>query len=467
MKPSSQPLLGLCPIGKFVFSHEDALRHKRALQEKLKSWGVRFVDLEGVLPDGIVRDQAHVALAVAHFRAKGVEALFMPHCNFGTEGAVGMIGRQLGVPVLLWGPRDEAPLPDGRRLRDTLCGLFASSKVLHKLAVPFTYIENCRLDDAPLRQGVDTFLRAAHAANTLRTGMRLGLVGQRIDFFWTTIVNESELLERFKVEITPFDMVTFIDNVRNRVAKGHAGYMKEAEAMARTCTIEGFDDHEPLIRILAVRDQMLALAADHGLDGLAIQDFTSLVDAMGAYCFFANGLVSETVPVACESDVHGAISAVLMHRAAMGAPAFLADITIRHPDDDNGVLMWHPGAPVSMMKPGAKVRLGTHWILPSPLAGMPHFPLRDGAITLARFDGDGGRYQLAVGEGQSMSGPDTLNNAVWMKVDNWRRWERILIEGPFIHHAAMAYGNVGKALLEACRYIPGLEPVCLNESGLT
>jgi len=118
-----------------------------------------------------------------------------------------------------------------------------------------------------------------------------------------------------------------------------------------------------------------------------------------------------------------------------------------------------------MMKPGAKVRLGQHWILPSPLAGMPHFPLRDGAITIARFDGDGGRYQLAVGEGQSMTGPDTLNNYVWMKVDNWRRWERTLIEGPFIHHAAMAYGNMGKALIEACRYIPGLEPVILNEGG--
>ncbi len=147
-------LLGLCPIGKFVFSNEDAVRQKRAIQEKLRLWQIPFIDLEGVLEDGLVKDQAHCDAAVARFRQAGVNALFMPHCNFGTEGAVGMIARKLGVPVLLWGPRDDAPLADGTRLRDTLCGLFASSKVLTTLGVPFTYIENCRVDDPQLRQGV-------------------------------------------------------------------------------------------------------------------------------------------------------------------------------------------------------------------------------------------------------------------------------------------------------------------------
>lgn len=32
--------LGLCPIGKFVFSHEDAMHYKRGLQASLKQWGM-------------------------------------------------------------------------------------------------------------------------------------------------------------------------------------------------------------------------------------------------------------------------------------------------------------------------------------------------------------------------------------------------------------------------------------------
>lgn len=461
---SKKPLMGLCPIGKFVFSNEDAIRQKRLLQAKLAEWDVPFVDLEGVLEDGLVKDQGHVDAAVAHFRRAGAECLFVPHCNFGTEGAVGMIAKKLGVPILLWGPRDEAPLPDGTRLRDSLCGLFASSKVLYKVGVPFTYIENCRVDEQPLRQGVDTFLRAVNVANGLRAGMRVGLIGQRIDFFWTTIVNESELLQRFNVEVLPFDMVDFIRDARGRAAANRGRYAAEMRDLRGRFEVVDLDD-DAFINILAVRDQMLALAEDHGLEGIAFQTFQSIVDAMGAYCIFAEGEVTERYPFALESDIHGVISAALLRRANFNAaPAYLAEFTVRHPDDENGVLIWHAGAPVSMKHPDEVVRIGHHWILPSPLSGMTHFRLQDGPMTVVRFDGDFGAYRLAVGQGHAMAGPRTLNNYVWMKVDDWPRWERTLMEGPWIHHCAMTYGCFGDALVEACKYIPGLEPVRLDRT---
>jgi L-fucose isomerase-like protein len=457
-----KPLLGLCPMGKFVFSNTDALRYKRLLQEKLTAWGVRYVDLEGVLEDGLVKDQSHVDRAVAHFRAAGVDAVFMPHCNFGTEGAVGMIGKKLGVPVLLWGPRDEAPQPDGTRLRDSLCGLFASSKVLYKLGVPFTYIENCEVDDPALAQGMDTFLRAANVAAGLRRGMRVGLIGQRIDFFWTTIVNESELLQKFNVEVQPFDMVEFIAAARDRASRGRAAYEREIKDLSNRMVIEGLAD-DAFVNVLAVRDQILALGQDYGLEGIAFQTFNSVIEAMGAYCIFAEGEVAERYAFALESDVHGAISGALLKRANYdAAPVFLAEFTNRHPTDDNGVLIWHAGAPLSMAYPGEQPRIGHHWILPSPLSGMTHFRLHDGPLTVARFDGDFGQYRLAVGQGHTMDGPFTLNNYLWMKVDNWRHWERTLIEGPFIHHCAMAYGCYADAMVEACKYVSGLEAVRLD-----
>jgi L-fucose isomerase-like protein len=457
-----KPLLGLCPIGKFVFSNEDAIRQKQQLQANLAAWGVRYVDLEGVLEDGLVKDQSHVDTAVDHFRRAGVDCLFLPHCNFGTEGAVGMIAKKLGVPTLLWGPRDEAPLPDGTRLRDSLCGLFASSKVLYKLGVPFDYIENCRPDDPPLERGLDTFLRAANVANTLRRGVRVGMIGQRIDFFWTTIVNESELLQRFNVEILPFDMVEFIDAARDRAQRGRAGYEREVRDLRGRYEVVGLDDG-PFVHVLAVRDQILALAEAHGLDGVAFQTFMSVINAMGAYCIYAESQTAERYPFALENDIHGVISGLLLQRANFqSAPVFLAEFTTRHPTNDNGVLVWHAGAPVSMCHPDERVQLGHHWILPSPLSGMLHFRMQDGPITVARFDGDFGAYRLAVGEGHSIDGPRTLNNYVWMEVDDWPRWERTLIEGPYIHHCAMAYGRYGDALALACKFIPGLEPVRLG-----
>jgi len=460
MRPK-KPLLGLCPIGKFVFSNEDAVRQKELLQDKLRQWNVDFVDLDNVLECGLVRDQKHVEPAVERLKTAGVDCLFIPHCNFGTEGAAAMLARKLDVPTLLWGPRDEAPLPDGTRLRDSLCGMFATSKVLGKLGVTFTYIENCRTDEPPLKEGVDTFLRAVNVADVFRRGCRIGHIGQRIDFFWTTIINESELLERFHIEIQPFDMVDFIRDAKDRAAQGHTEYEKEAAKLREHCVVERLEDAS-LINILAVRDQMLALADQFGLEGFAIQDFTSLVDAMDAYCFYADSVVADHLAVGYESDIHGAISAVLMRRAAVdGKPSFLADLTIRHPENDNAILLWHAGAPLAMKHPDDQVRLGKHWILPSPLSGMTHFRLKEGPMTIARFDGDRGIYKLAVGEGHSCDGPTTQNNYVWMEVDDWPRWERTLMEGPFIHHAAMSYGHHAAAISEAVRYVPGLELVRL------
>mgnify|MGYP002633395607 FL=1 len=115
-----------------------------------------------------------------------------------------------------------------------------------------------------------------------------------------------------------------------------------------------------------------------------------------------------------------------------------------------------------MRHPEEKMKIGQHWILPSSLSGMTHFRIQDGPITVARFDGERGNYRLAVGQGHSIEGPKTLNNYVWMEVDNWPHWERTLIEGPYIHHVSMIYGHYGDVLLEACKYIPALQAEKLN-----
>jgi L-fucose isomerase-like protein len=329
--------------------------------------------------------------------------------------------------------------------------------------VRFTYIENCRLDDPALTEGIDTFIRAVSVANVFRRGIRIGHIGQRIDFFWSTIVNEGELLRRFNIEVLPIDMVEFVRAAKARAQSNRAAYRDELHRLRQAVDIEGFDRDDPMINVLAVRDQALAVAEEKGLEGIALQDFMSLVDEMEAYCFYANSAVSEYYAVGCESDIHGAISVVLLRRAALDeVPAFLADLTIRHPSNDNGILLWHAGAPLSMCHPEHRVRIGRHWILPSPRSGMPHFRLKDGAITLARFDGDERGYQLAVGEGRSIEGPDTQNNYVWVEVDNWPHWERTLVEGPFVHHAGMIYGHFGSVLLEATKYVDGLVSVRLT-----
>jgi L-fucose isomerase-like protein len=452
--------LGFCPIGKFVFSHEDALLQKAKLQKILDASGTRWTGLDDVLPDGMVRRQEDVEPVVRHFKAEGIDALFLPHCNFGTEGAAGLIARECGVPMLLWGPRDAAPLPDGTRLRDTLCGTFATSKVLHTLRVPFSYIPNSHPEESIFTDGLDRFVRAARVVKSLRK-MRIGMLGQRIDFFWSTIASEADLLQRIGVQVQPIELALVIERIKKRAAERENDYLAEHAEMAKWFRFDGFNNPRLAIVNFAFRDELLALAGEHGLDAFCVQTFSAIPDLLGLFPSLGVAMLNDLgYPVGPESDLHGAISSVILEAASGNdEPSFLPDLTIRHPENDNAVLLWHFEAPLSLRDPANAPGPGTStpWILPGMPPGTLQFKLKDGPLTVVRFDGDSSGYRLGFGEGKTVAGPFTRDFYTYLEVDDWSLWEEQIVRGPYIHHCSCVYGHCAEILEEACRFLPSLE----------
>lgn len=452
--------LGLAPIGKFVFSHERAVQIKQRIQHELQSMKVDFVDLDQVLTasDGLIRDQAHVEPAQRYFRDQSIDTLFIPHGNFGTEGAAGMLAKECNVPTLLWSPRDEAPLHDGTRWCDSLCGTLATSKVLHTLRVPFSYIPNNHLHEPQWRQGVDRFLRASRVVKRLKT-MRIGLLGQRIDFFWCTIASEIDLLQKFGIQIIPIDLTDFLHQVKDRLSQHRKEYHVEYEQMKSWVDFRGFDSLEPLLANYAFRDVAMHRATDLHLDALSIQTFSSIANELGAFQCLASCLIQDAgCPVGMESDIHGAISMVLLEAASSSQqPCFLPDVTARHPDNDNAVLLWHPEAALSLRDPASPVVVDRPWILKTLPTGQVGFKLKGGPLTVCRFDGDGNEYVLGYGQGKTVPGPYTKDYYAWMEVDHWPTWERQLIDGPYIHHVAAIHEHCADVFEEVCRFVPGLK----------
>lgn len=448
--------LGVCPIGKFAFSHEDAKVQKEKIYDKLRAWGVEYVDIEAVVPDGLVRSKDQALSVVAYLKAKNIDALFIPHCNFGTEDATGIIAKELGVPVLLWAPRDEAPLADGSRLRDSLCGSFATSKVLHTMGVKFDYIENCRVDDAAFQKGMETFLGAARVRKAVRTA-RIGQIGIRIPFFWCTIVDEARLLEQLGVQVYPFDMVEFIERYRMRLKKDEKKYTEELQ-QCRQWLNTGDIAEAGMLASLAMKDELFEMAEQNGIDAYAIQTFDSLTVDMGEGSGLGGALAEERIPIAAETDIHGALSSIMIEAAANGAePSFFPEFTTRHPENDNAVLMWHASAPPSLRDTQrAKAEIREPWILKSLPATSLQFPLKNGDLTVCRFDGKDGEYRLGTGEGKAIDGPQTREVYTWYEVNDWPAWERKIIEGPYVHHVSCLYGNYSDILERACVYLPGV-----------
>ena len=448
--------LGFCPIGKFVFSHDDAKLYKKLIEEKMDRMGIHYVTIDDVIKDGIIRTHDDVGPAVDFLKSQNVDCIFLPHCNFGTESAAGLIGKKMGVPVLLWGPRDNAPQEDGTRLRDTLCGLFASSKILTKLGVPFTYIENCEVEDSIFHEGLDTFIRVSNVVKKFKNA-RIGIIGNRIDFFWSTIVNENELLQKFGIEVLPFDLVKVVRMTRELAEENRRDYLNEIVELKKRVNLVAISE-TGIVNVLALRDVMYRLAVENKLTALAVESFMSITEELDAMISFAQAMVTDMgIPCICESDIHGAISSIIAEAAALNTrPSFFADLTVRHPENDQGLLLWHDSFPISLKAPDSEASIGIHWILPGINPGMCHWRLKEGEITIIRFDGEFSDYKLMAHECRTVAGPYTQNTYVWVEIPEWKQFERKIIEGPYIHHTACIYGNFSNVMKEACKYITGL-----------
>ena len=450
--------LGLAPTRRFCFSVEDALRYKKLVEAKLHEWKVDFVNIDSINSEGLLLTTEDAQKAAGFFLDQKVDAVFAPHVNFGTEEAVAALARKVAKPFLLWGPRDEAPLPSGEHLRDTQCGLFATSNVLRKYGIPFTYILNSRVNSGVFERGVRNFLSSANVVKNF-LGARIGQISTRPPNFYTVIINEQELMNKWGIELVPVTLL-HVKNEINRLIKEDKRVKDEAEAIKAKIALRDVPD-ESLLQTAALKLFMLDWAKRENLGAIAIKCHDDLPNETGFYSCFANGEVTAAgIPVACETDIHGAISSLLLQSASdTGKPVFLADMTNRHPTNNNAELLWHCGNfPYDGCKDCSKAFLGRHCNIRPPLPGTGNFEMAASSLTVARFDGMNGEYQLLMGQGKPVEGPYNLGTYVWMEVKNWPEWEEKLIYGPYIHHVAGIDDNCAAVLYEATRYIPGLKP---------
>ena len=450
--------LGYCPTRRDVFSRKSAIDFAKEIKRLLIDWNVDLVDLSGINEDELLFQESDLKPIITRFREAEVDALFFPHCNFGSEGLVSQVASAFKLPVLLWGPRDEGPDEYGMRLRDTQCGMFATGKVLQRYNVPFTYLTNSWVDSDSFKEGFQKFLAVASVVKSLRD-LRILQISTRPQPFWSVICNEGELIERFGIQVYPIPLPELVQEMGRVQAEDGQDY-QDTIAFIK----ENISQNSPLEQIAKMAALKVAIrrkAEAFNCRAAAIQCWDALQDMTGIMPCLANSLLAdEGLPVACETDIHGAITAVLLRAAAMNEkPHFFADITIRHPKEDNVELLWHCGPfAYSLAKDKSTAKAGEHWILASKAYGTCEWEIVGGDITLARFDSDHGQYRLFIGEGAGTDGPRTGGTYLWLKVKDWPKWEHKLVRGPYIHHIVGIHGKYGEILLEACRYLNGLTP---------
>ena len=444
--------LGYAPTRRSIFSAPDAIKYRGLTADRLKELGIDFVDIDDINEEGLLYDDNDVKKIAAKFKEAGVDGLFLPHCNFGTEYVCARLAKELNVPVLLWGPLDERPDENGVRLRDTQCGLFATGKVLRRFQIPFTYMTNCRLTDPEFERGIRNFLAVCNVVDVFRHTRILQIAPRPFDF-WSTMCNEGELLEKFNIQLSPIPMPELTAEMKKVKEEGLEVEKVVAYCMDKMCVKI---KPEELVNVAALKVAMKNLADKYGCNAIAIQCWNALQGEIGIMPCAANSLLNEEgIPVVCETDIHGAITAVLVEAAGMDENrSFFADWTVRHPDNENGELLQHCGPwPISVAR--EKPVIGYPLAFDHP--GAVEAQAKSGDMTLVRFDGDNGEYSLLLGNAKGVEGPYTKGTYVWVEVENLKRLEAKLVEGPYIHHCVGIHQDVVPVLYEACKYM-GITP---------
>ncbi|ETY72874.1 fucose isomerase [Lactiplantibacillus fabifermentans T30PCM01] len=454
MNVLNQIKIGFAPTRRNIFSADAAIEFAGKTREQLDSIGVNYVDIQEVNDDGLLYDDAGMEKIAAKFKAEHIDGLFLANENFGTEYECARLAKQLDVPVLLWGPKDEAPAADGSRLRDTQCGLFAIGKVLRRFQIPFTYLVNVDVDDPEFERGVTDFIKVCNVVKTFKN-TRILQVGTRPFDFWSTMVNEGELLERFNISLSPIPLNELVDEIHSIQKNADP---EITETITHLKDIADIDISEKdLNMVAALKVALKHKMKEYGCNAGAIQCWTALQDLIGILPYASESLLQdEGMPVTCETDIHGVISELLVEAATLGTKkAVFADVNCRHPENPNGELLQHLGVfPFSTAKNRPSLPK-SHFVFDYP--GSVAFEAKTGNYTLCRFDGDNGKYSMLMGNAKAVAGPYEQGTYLWLEFANLNRFETKLVYGPYIHHIAAVTDDVVPVLYEACKYL-GIAP---------
>lgn len=450
-----QVKLGVIATRRDIFSKDDALLFKQKIFQQLTKMHISYVDIDDLNDEGLLYDEHDVEKIVDKMKSEKIDALFFPHCNFGSEDLVAKVARCFDVPILLWGPKDEAPLVDGTRLRDTQCGLFATGKILRRFQRKFSYLTSCRIEEAQFRNGLHRFLATANIVKQVR-GLSILQISTRPANFWTMMVNEGELLEKFDIRIHPISL-TEVQMEMECILKEQGQELSQTITYIENNMILAVKK-EDVIQTAALKVAIARLAKRFKCKATAIQCWNAMQDALGLFPCVANALLSdEGFPVTCETDIHGAITSIIAQAAALtDTRPFFADWTIPHPTNPNGELLQHCGPwPISLMK--EKPTFGSPFAFHDSHPGALHGEIRGGDMSILRFDGDNGEYKMLLGKAKGIEGPYSKGTYVWIEVENLKRLENKLVCGPYVHHCVGIHEDILPQVYEACKYLEYVE----------
>ena len=441
--------IGLLPLGRPTFDIPYAGERLAAMLARLDATEHDFVGPRDLLLDGDAARQALTAL-----KGEGIDHLLILQVTF-TDAVIAVeAGAAFDGPLSIWAVPE--PRLGGRLRLNAFCGLNLASHALGLngrrfgwlFADPESDVSGSLADllagkasvPAPMPVDADPGEKAAEGrdiAGRLK-GKRMARVGHHPDGFDTCRYSPDALSALAGVSVDEIALDTLFDAARAVPAGDAAEARAGADAL-----LDGLDtvDQAELDRSLRLKLALDGLRAGGGYDAFAIRCWPeTFTEYGGAVCGPVSMLGEARVPCACEADVYGALTQLVLQEAA-DAPVFLADLVDMDPADDTGVV-WHCGqAPLSMCDDGHRAHATIHTNRKMPL--LFEFPLKPGRVTVMRVSQAFGEPKMVLAGAEMLDREMAFTGTSGVLRFDASAGDMLdaVIASGLEHHVAIAYGE--------------------------
>ncbi|OUS08456.1 hypothetical protein A9Q96_03155 [Rhodobacterales bacterium 52_120_T64] len=440
--------IGILPLGRPTFDVPYANEKLAAMLEALSATGQKIVG-----PKELLFDAENTKAAIGQLQAESIDQLLLLQVTFTDASMTVEAANAFDVPISIWAVPE--PRIGGRLRLNAFCGLNLASHALGLNGRDFSWLYrdpendpisdlhalfggqriNKRMDSQP---SADFSSKEGGLIAERVHGKRIARIGERPLGFDTCDYSKVEMMDLAGVSVDEMSLEDLFETASAASDEDAADVMQIA-----TETMNGLSEvnQEELDKSLRLKVALDEIRQRGSYDAFAIRCWPeTFTEYGGAICGPASIMGEARVPCACEADVYGALTQLVLQEAAR-APVFLTDLVDIDVEDNTGVV-WHCGqAPISMRDPEIQATATVHTNRKMPL--LYEFPLREGRVTFVRISQAFGKPKMILAGGEMLkrpmaftgtSGVVRFDNAAKPTLDN-------IISSGLEHHLALAYGE--------------------------
>lgn len=394
-----------------------------------------------------------------------IDGIIVSLPNFGDEiGVVQAINfAKLNVPVLVQACDDDLNKMDIEHRRDSFCGKLSVCNNLYQYKIKFTNttLHTCPIKSKEFESDIEYFAKACKVVRGIRTA-RIAQIGTRPAAFQTVRYSEK-LLQDSGITVIPVDLSVIIAEA-NKISDSSAELKNKVNEVKKYGNIPKDITEDKIIRSSKLNLAIEKFVKENECVAGAVQCWDSIQINYGcAACLPMSMLGENGIPMACETDVTGALSMYAMYLAS-GSPSGYLDWNNNYKDNRDMCINFHcSNFPRSFM--GREMEISNLDILGNALGydkcfGACKGQVKSGPMTFAKISTDDvwGTIKAYFGEGEFTD--DKINSCGGIavcKVPNLQNLLDFMCKNGFEHHVAMNRSNCAKVLNEAFENYLGWE----------